>query len=331
MPSLTDPDWCDPADDDPAPDGETHTRTIPADVAGQRLDRAVVAVLPHLSRSFVQALLADGRVLLNGSAARASHPVRAGDSLYVHVPPPQPTDLVPEALPLDIVYEDDAIVVVNKAAGMVVHPAPGHPSGTLVNALLARYPTMTAGNALRPGIVHRLDQGTSGLLVVARTDAALHALTAQQQARQMHKQYQAVVVGRMRPPDGTIDAPIGRHRSDRLRMAVVADGKPARTHYRTREDLAGYALLDVWLETGRTHQIRVHCAHRQRPILGDPVYGGRAKRAPFGMRRQFLHAARLGFAHPTTGAWCEFHAPLPPDLAAVLTKLRRAAGVPSGA
>ncbi len=331
MSSPTDPDWCDTAGDDPPPDGETYTLTLPADVAGQRLDRAVVAMLPHLSRSFVQALLADGRVLLNGNAVRASQPVRAGDDLSVYVPPPQSTDLIAEDLPLDIVYADDAIVVVNKAAGMVVHPAPGHPSGTLVNALLARYPDMTAGNALRPGIVHRLDQDTSGLLVVARTDAALHSLTDQQQARQMYKHYQAVVVGRMRPPDGTIDAPVGRHRSDRLRMAVVADGKPARTHYRTCEDLAGYSLLDVWLETGRTHQIRVHCAHRQRPILGDPLYGGRAKRAPFGVRRQFLHAAQLGFAHPTTGVWCEFRVPLPPDLAAVLSQLRRAAGVPSGA
>jgi 23S rRNA pseudouridine1911/1915/1917 synthase len=212
---------------------------------------------------------------------------------------------------------------------MVVHPAPGHPRGTLANALLARYPGLQIGGSVRPGLVHRIDQDTSGLLVVARTDQAMHDLIAQQQARSMHKAYLAVVEGRMKEPQGTIDAPIGRHPTDRKRQAIVAGGREARTHYRVLEELGRYTLLEARLETGRTHQIRVHFAAQQRPVLGDPLYGPRRQRATFGLRRQFLHAYRLGFRLPGSGTWREFESPLPPDLAATLDKLRRAAGAPA--
>jgi 23S rRNA pseudouridine1911/1915/1917 synthase len=296
--------------------------------AGQRLDRYVSQAVAELSRSFVRHLIDAGAVQLNEQAARPAQAVRAGDVVSVAIPPPEPSELVPETLPLHVVYEDDMIVVVDKAAGMVVHPAPGHPRGTLANALLGRYPDLRIGGSVRPGIVHRIDQDTSGLLVVARTDEAMRLLTAQQQARTMHKAYLAVVEGRMKEPRGIIDAPIGRHPTDRKRQAIVAGGREARTHYRVLEELDRYTLLEARLETGRTHQIRVHLAAQQRPVLADPLYGPRRPRATFGLRRQFLHAYRLGFALPGSGAWREFESPLPPDLAAVLEKLRRAAGPP---
>jgi 23S rRNA pseudouridine1911/1915/1917 synthase len=214
------------------------------------------------------------------------------------------------------------VVVVDKPAGMVVHPAPGHTRGTLVNALLARYPDIAIGGDLRPGIVHRLDRDTSGLLVVARNDRALRDLQRQQQARTMVKVYLAVADGRFKEPQGVIDAPIGRHPTDRTRMAVLASGRVARTHWRVLEDLGEYTLLEVRLETGRTHQIRVHFAHKSRPLLGDPLYGPKKPRATFGLARQFLHAHRLGFQLPSSGAWAEFGTPLPADLAAALEKLR---------
>ena len=297
---------------------------VPPTQAGERLDRFVAATVAELSRSHVQHLLETGQILVNGQKARASLSLRGGERVLVTVPPPQLTTLVPEALPLDILYEDEAVVVVNKAAGMVVHPAPGHSRGTLANALLARYPTMEVNGDLRPGIVHRLDQATSGLLVVARHDQAMQALTDQQRARTMLKVYLAVVEGRFKEPAGVIDAPVGRHPTDRLRMSVVVGGREARTHYQVQEELGAYTLLEVRLETGRTHQSRVHLLHRNHPVLGDPLYGGRRQRATFGLTRQFLHAYRLGFQHPTDGTWREFTAPLPDDLTVVLAKLRAA-------
>lgn len=298
----------------------------PPESAGERLDRFVSRSVADLSRSFAQQLIADGRVTVDGRMARASLSLRGGERVLVVVPPPQPTALVPETIPLQIVYEDDDVVVVDKPAGMVVHPAPGHVGGTLANALLARYPDMQVNGGVRPGIVHRLDQDTSGLLVVARHDRAMQALTAQQRARTMLKLYLAVVEGRFKEPAGVIDAPIGRHPADRLRMTVTAAGaaRDARTHYRVVEELGDYTLLEMRLETGRTHQIRVHMLHRSRPILGDPVYGVRRPRATFGLTRQFLHAHRLGFQHPADGTWHEFTSPLPPDLQAALDRLRAA-------
>jgi 23S rRNA pseudouridine1911/1915/1917 synthase len=315
-------------DDDTADDDAPLLLHVDAASAGQRLDRFVAQAVAELSRSFVRHLIDDGAVRLNQQAARPAQAVRAGDVVTVEVPPPEPSELVPEALPLHVVYEDAMVVVVDKAAGMVVHPAPGHPRGTLANALLARYPDLRIGGSLRPGIVHRIDQDTSGLLVVARTDQAMHLLTAQQQARTMHKAYLAVVEGRMKEPHGTIDAPLGRHPTDRKRQAIVASGRAARTHYRVLEELGRYTLLEARLETGRTHQIRVHFAAQQRPVLGDALYGPRRPRATFGLRRQFLHAYRLGFTLPGSDTWREFESPLPPDLAAALEKLRRAASTP---
>jgi 23S rRNA pseudouridine1911/1915/1917 synthase len=298
------------------------------DAAGERLDRFVARSVAGLSRSFVQQLVGDGRVSVDGRLARSSLTLRGGERVVVTVPPPEPTALEPEAIPLCVVYEDADVVVVDKPAGMVVHPAPGHAGGTLANALLARYPEMQINGGVRPGIVHRIDQDTSGLLVVARHDRAMQALTEQQRARRMLKVYLAVVEGRFRDAEGSIDAPIGRHPADRLRMTVTPNGREARTHYKVIEELGAYTLLEVRLETGRTHQIRVHMLHRSKPILGDQTYGGRKARPSFGLTRQFLHAHRLGFHHPADGRWLEFTSPLPADLQEALRRLRAAAASP---
>ncbi len=292
---------------------------VPPTALGERIDRFLAVTLPDLSRAQVQRLIAQGLVLYAGRPTRASQSIRPGVVIQVTVPPPTPTELVAEPIPLDVVYEDADIAVINKPAGMVVHPAPGHPRGTLVNALLARYPDLAVGGEVRPGIVHRLDRDTSGLLVIARHDAALRALIEQQQARRMRKIYQALVVGRP-PATGTIDAPIGRDPRDRLRMAVVNDGRPARTHYRVLATFDNYSLLEVQLETGRTHQIRVHLRYIGYPIVGDPVYGTR--RSHLHLSRQFLHASRLGLFHPRDNQWREYTAPLPPDLSSVLNHLQ---------
>jgi 23S rRNA pseudouridine1911/1915/1917 synthase len=291
---------------------------------GTRLDRFVATEMPDLSRSFASQLITDGRITVNERAAKPSYALRKGDAISVELPAPQPTDLSPENLPLDVVYEDADVVVVNKAAGMVVHPSAGHAGGTLVNALLFRYPDMRVGGDLRPGIVHRLDRDTSGLLVAVRNDRARHLISDQQQARTMRKAYLAVVEGRMKEPTGTIDAPVGRHPTNRLMQTITAGGRHARTHYRVLEELGGYTLVEALLETGRTHQIRVHFASIHRPVLGDPVYGPKRPRSSFGLKRQFLHAYELGFVLPSTGEWRTFSAPLPGDLQTALDKLRAA-------
>jgi 23S rRNA pseudouridine1911/1915/1917 synthase len=296
--------------------------TVEPDHDGSRLDRFVAGSVADLSRSYAQQLIEDAHIRLNGRDARPSSPVRTGDVVTVLLPVARPTDLVAQDIPLAVVYEDADVAVIDKPAGMVVHPAPGHPDGTLVNALLARYPDITVSGDLRPGIVHRLDRDTSGLLVVTRHDRARHSIQAQQQARTMTKAYLAVVEGRFKEPTGLIDAPIARHPTDRKRQAIVADGRDARTHWRVLEDLGDYTLIEARLETGRTHQIRVHFAYKSRPVLGDPLYGPRKPHATFGLARQFLHAYRLGFALPSSGEWVEFESPLPDDLRTVLEKLR---------
>ncbi len=295
---------------------------VEPDEDGMRLDRYAAVKVPDLSRSYAHQLIEDAHILLNGQDARPSSPLRTGDVVTVRRPVARPTDLVAEAIPLSVMYEDADVVVVDKPAGMVVHPAPGHLNGTLVNALLARYPDITVSGDLRPGIVHRIDRDTSGLLVVARNDRARHYLQDQQQARTMAKVYLAVIDGRLKEPEGVIDAPIGRHSVDRKRMGVMADGRFARTHWRVIEELGDYTLIEARLETGRTHQIRVHFSYKSRALLGDPLYGPRKPRATFGLTRQFLHAHRLGFLLPSTGDWAEFESPLPPDLAEALEKLR---------
>jgi len=292
---------------------------------GGRIDSYIAEAVPTLSRTAVQRLIDAGDVLVNGAPTRAAYKVRAGDVIEVHIPPPEPATLTPEVLPLDILYEDADMLVINKAAGMVVHPGAGNFSGTLVNALLAHCTDLQGvGGELRPGIVHRLDKDTSGVLVVAKHDRAIQALQRQFKAREVHKVYTALVIGNIAQAEGVIEAPIGRHRVHRQRMDVVADGKPARTRWRVcgrYHDAQNrvYTLLDVLLLTGRTHQIRVHFAWLGYPLVGDTVYG--PAHPPLPAPRQFLHARALTLVHPTTGEKMTFSAPLPEDLAHLLASL----------
>ena len=283
--------------------------------AGQRLD-AFLARRSGLSRARVQRLIEDGHVLVAGHPQKSHHRVGPDEKVQLHVPPPEPLELTPEAIPLDILFEDEDLLVLNKPAGMVVHPGAGRTTGTLVHALLAHCETLPGiGGVERPGIVHRLDRDTSGVLVVAKTDVAHQSLSRQFKSRQVRKTYLALVHGDVRREAGRIEAAIGRREHDRKRMGVRADGgREARTTYRVLRRLPGMTLLELGLETGRTHQIRVHLAHIGHPVIGDQAYGGRRERRHEGAPgRQLLHAWRLGFHHPRTGAWLEFTAPIPED------------------
>jgi 23S rRNA pseudouridine1911/1915/1917 synthase len=291
------------------------------DEAARRLDHYLARALPDVSRATIQRLIRQGLITVDGLASRASSPVKPGMQVVARIPPPTPAAQVsPQAIMLDVVYEDGDLLVVNKPAGMVVHPAAGHYEGTLVNALLARYPHLAAGDEGRPGIVHRLDRDTSGLLVVAKTETALDYLRAQFRSRQVKKTYLALVHGRPPKPEGIVEVPLGRDPRQRKRMAVVAGGRPARTGFRVLEDLGEYSLLSVSLETGRTHQIRVHLAWLGVPVVGDGVYGRRRNR--LGLARQALHAWRLAFERPGGRGRLELEAPLPADLEKVLEELR---------
>ncbi|MBI3997946.1 MAG: RluA family pseudouridine synthase [Armatimonadetes bacterium] len=291
---------------------------------GRRLDTYLAEQLPHLSRTRIQTLIAAGSVAIGGPAprtVRASDRVRPGDRIEVDVPPPEPAALRPEPIPLEVVHEDEDVLVINKPAGLTVHPGAGRPSGTLVHAVLAHCPDLPGiGGEQRPGIVHRLDKDTSGLLVVAKTEAALRHLQAEIQSRRARRDYLALVHGRVAREEGIIDAPIGRDPRHRTRMAVVATGRRAVTFYRVREGYPRATLLEVRLETGRTHQIRVHCASLGHPVVGDPVYGRRPN--PWGLRRQALHAYRLTFVHPSSGRELTLTVPLPADIDAALQALR---------
>ena len=294
--------------------------------AGSRVDTFVQARDAYFSRSRAAALARDGRVTVNGRAVKPSAIVRSGDVVVVVVPPPSPLDLAPQDIPVGIVYEDDHLVVVDKPAGLTVHPAPGHPDGTLVNALLALVPDLPGiGGVERPGIVHRLDKDTSGLIVVAKTDAAHRSLSRQMKERSVRKSYVALTTGTMRDDDGEVDAPIGRHPKHRKKMAVVEGGRVALTRYRVMERFDGphgrFTLVEAHPVTGRTHQIRVHLASIGHPLVGDAVYGRRSPLVP----RHFLHAARLEIAlPPDETARKTFEAPLPDDLSDALSELRRA-------
>jgi 23S rRNA pseudouridine1911/1915/1917 synthase len=289
--------------------------------AGERLDKVVAVQRADLSRAHIQRLIEEKRLLVNGKPGKASLKVRGGEHLTLYIPAPQPlAHLEPENIPLDIVFEDDTVVVINKPAGLVVHPAPGHARGTLVNALLYHVPNLNINGNQRPGIVHRLDKDTSGLLVAAKTDAALGNLIEQMKNRETLKEYRTLVEGTVQPPAGIVDAPIGRDPAQRKQMAVTRNGKPARTHYQVAEQLAHHAYLTARLETGRTHQIRVHMAYMKHPVVGDPVYGFRKPSLP--LQRQFLHAYKLGFKLPSTGEYREFESPLPKDLQDTLEKAR---------
>lgn len=292
-----------------------------ADRSGERLDAFVARRLPELSRSHARRLIDDGLVTVDGRRGKPSEKVVNGVTVAVVIPPPEETDLIAEPIPITIVYQDNDIIVVDKPAGLTVHPAPGHASGTLVNALLAACPDLRGiSGTLRPGIVHRLDKDTSGLLVVAKNDRAMRALQNQLKEREVHKTYLALVEGIPSPREGTIEAPIGRNPRNRKKMAVVAGGRDSMTRYRIREEIAGgrYALLEVEPVTGRTHQIRVHMAAVGHPILSDAVYGRRSEV----IGRQFLHASKLGFGMPLGGRRVEFESPLPPDLRVALGLLR---------
>jgi len=303
--------------------------------AAERLDLAVPRYVPGLSRSQARRLILAGFVTVNGQPAKPHSTLRQGDKVEVTLPPPEPADLAPEDIPLRILYEDDALLVVDKPSGMVVHPAAGVRSGTLVNALLHHCPNLSGiGGKLRPGIVHRLDKGTSGLLMVAKDDVTHRSLAAQLKARRVIRGYTALVMGRVREETGEIEHPIGRHVSDRKRMSVVTrKGRAAVTTYRVRERFREYTLLELRLGTGRTHQIRVHMSSLGHPVAGDRTYGGRT-RAAHGRKeleerlrrlgRVALHAHLLGFTHPATGEPLEFVSPLPAELQEILAELRTA-------
>ena len=309
--------------------GQARVLVVAPTAAPARADR-IAADLSGLSRSHVQKLISEGRLTLDGRALRANAIVPAGATLHLDVPPP--VDATPEPRPdivLDIVHEDDDVLIVNKPAGLVVHPAPGHAADTLVNALLGRATPTTYGGIAgvrRPGIVHRLDRDTSGLLVVAKTDRAQASLMAQLKARRVKKTYLALVLGAVAAAAGRIEAPIGRDPRRRTRMGVVADGRPAITGYRVRERFPGWTLLELDLVTGRTHQIRVHLDAIGHPVAGDPLYGtGTSRRGPAGLERLFLHAWRLEFASPGGEGLTRATAPLPAELETVLDGLRAAA------
>ena len=316
--------------------------------AGERLDLCVAGKLPELSRSTIQRLVEAGHVLVNGKRARSSYKVQPGDLVMVTVPPPEPSEIGAEKIPLDILHEDDQIIVINKPKGMTVHPAPGSTHGTLVNAILAHSDDLSGiGGVERPGIVHRLDKDTSGLLVVAKTDLAHAALQDQMQKRTAERRYIALVWGETKFNEAVVDAPVGRHPTDRQRMAVIKDTKrytarEAVTHLKILTRFPGFTLLEAKLDTGRTHQIRVHCAFIGHPVVGDPTYGGakRAIPASYGklehrelsafienLKGQALHAFSLSFDHPSTRKRIAFEVPLPADMRDLIDWLKARQGL----
>ena len=315
------------------PDHENLTFKIGPDDAGVRLDAFLASQIEGWSRARLQRLIETEDVLVNGNAGKPSYKLREHDELEVELTTPATTSFTPEPIPIDVVYEDDTLVVVNKPAGLVVHPAAGIQSGTLANALAHHFQQLPNPTSVRPGIVHRLDRDTSGLLVVAKTEAALENLSDQFRARSVYKSYAALVHGRVQSDAGKIDQPLARDPSNRTRMAVVRGGRSALSLYRVNRRFNRFTLLDVDLKTGRTHQIRVHLAWLKHPVVGDEIYGGgrdntiqnpRLKSQIRNLGRQFLHAEKLAFTHPATGARVEFHSPLPPHLSDLLSEIENA-------
>jgi 23S rRNA pseudouridine1911/1915/1917 synthase len=298
------------------------------DEGGTRVDRFLTNRIPGLSRSAAKSLIDRAQAVVNGEAVKASYKVRPGDLVVAHLPAEENAELLAEAIPLSVVYEDEALLVVDKPAGMVVHPAPGHPGGTLLNAVLAYCPELTDNDESRPGIVHRLDRDTSGLILVAKDEKTRRRLQQQFKERQVLKAYRALLDGHLEPAWGRIEAPVGRDPHHRQRMTVLRGGREAATEYHVIERFAhqvgpaagNYSLVEAEPKTGRTHQIRVHFASIGHPVVGDPVYGRRKAKLP--VPRHFLHALRLGFKHPATGTRMALEAPLPGDLVAVLDLLR---------
>lgn len=301
---------------------ELLTLSADAACAGKRADAWLSETLADLTRSAAARLLEEGRVTSAGKPLAKNYRLRGGETVEVSLPDPEPIQAVPQDIPLDIVYEDADVIVINKPKGLVVHPAPGHPDGTLVNALLFHCGDTLSGvgGALRPGIVHRIDRDTSGLIAVAKNDFAHQGLAAQLQDHTLARVYRCIVTGGPREDTGTVDAPIGRHPSDRKKMAVVPNGRAAVTHWRVLERFSGYTDMECRLETGRTHQIRVHMAYTGHPVLGDTVYGAR-KPVP-GLQGQCLHAAELRFRHPRSGEPVELRCPLPEEFQRQRKRLR---------
>jgi len=290
------------------------------DRSGTRLDKYVGEKCPELSRTYAQRLIADGYVTVNDRVVKPGLKLSIGDRLRVAIPPTTPDLLLPEAIPLNIIYENDDLLVVDKPAGLTVHPAPGHPSHTLVNAILSHFPDLADVNdSLRPGVVHRLDKDTSGVMVVAKNRATQLNLADQFKTHSVFKAYLVVVKGHLTPENGVIEAPMGRDPRNRKRMAVVAEGKEARTEYRVIKYIDNYTLLEITPETGRTHQIRVHLSAIGYPVVGDKVYGVKSSY----LSRQFMHACRLGFKLPSTGEYVECTAELPRDLEQALSTMEK--------
>ena len=298
--------------------------TIDAAAAGKRMDAALAQLMPDMSRSFIQKLIEKGDVLVNGCQCSKKDKAAEGAKVSVMLPEPELLDVEPENIPLDIVYEDEHVLVVNKPAGMVVHPAPGNYSGTLVNALMYHCgENLSAINGvIRPGIVHRIDKDTSGLLMVAKSDTAHAGLSRQLKDHSLTRNYQAIVYNNIKEDEGTVDAPIGRDPSNRMRNAVIyQNSRNAVTHYRVLERFGELTLIEAVLETGRTHQIRVHMSYIKHPLLGDSLYGPQ-KKNKLGASRQMLHAGTLGFVHPVSGEYLEFTCQPPEDFMKVLGRLR---------
>ena len=303
---------------------------VPIEEDGERLDRFLTSLYPAKSRSNFQKLIRRGDVFINAEpASKTGAMLHEGDTVGIRFPEPDDTGVLPEEIPLDILYEDDALLIVNKPKGMVVHPAPGHLSGTLVNAVLFHCKGSLSGinGDIRPGIVHRIDKDTTGSLIVCKTDRAHQSIGEQIKEHTVHRIYHGIVVGQMPEEEGTIDAPIGRSRRDRKKMAVLSEAevinqtaRPAVTHYRVLERFKSTCYMEFRLETGRTHQIRVHSAHIGHPIYGDTVYGG--EKNGHGLSGQTLHAMTIGFVHPETHEYMEFHAPLPAYFEALLQTFR---------
>jgi len=295
-----------------------------ADFVGTRIDKCLSELLTDYSRAYIQKLLEDGQILVNTKATKSNYKLRNGDNIEVIIPEPEELEILPEDIPLDIVYEDNDILIVNKPKGMVVHPAPGHSRGTLVNAIMyhCKDSLSTINGVLRPGIVHRIDMDTTGLLMVCKNDVAHRLMSDKFKVHDITRVYTAICYNHFTEPEGTIDKPIARHKVDRKKMSIDPNGRRAVTHYKVIEELSNnFSLIECRLETGRTHQIRVHMASIIHPLLGDEVYGPKNK--PFKTEGQVLHAGVLGFEHPITGEYMEFKAELPEYFTKILERLRK--------
>ena len=304
------------------------TFLVEEEYEGERLDKYLSAVMEDLSRSYIQNLWKQNAVTLNGKAVKASTRLAAGDVVWLQIPEATVPEILPEKMDLDIVYEDSDVILVNKPKGMVVHPAPGHYTGTLVNGLMEHCTDLSGINgSLRPGIVHRIDMDTTGILIACKNDRAHNCIALQLKEHSITREYRALVYGNIKEDSGTVDKPIGRNPSDRKKMAIVPDGRHAVTHYRVLERFGDCTWIACRLETGRTHQIRVHMTSIGHPLVGDQVYGPASGKLAgigvAGLQGQCLHAGILGFVHPSTGAYMEFEAPLPAYLENMLEKLRK--------